>query len=48
MQAAVMRALAKKNAESMRGDGMDAGTMMEGRAGSLMVVDEFDDEDDFY
>ncbi|KAL3760088.1 hypothetical protein ACHAWU_004246 [Discostella pseudostelligera] len=47
MQAAVMRALAKKNVESMRGDGMDARTMMEGRAGSLMVVDEFDDEDDF-
>ncbi len=48
MQAAVMRALAKKKEASLGGDGVDTGAMVEGRAGGLAIVDEFDDEDDFY
>jgi hypothetical protein len=48
MQAAVMRALAKKKEASLGGDGMETRAMVEGRAGGLAIVDEFDDEDDFY
>ena len=48
MQAAVMRALAKKKEALLGGDGMETRAMVEGRADGLAIVDEFDDEDDFY
>ena len=48
MQAAVMRALAKKQLVSGADGIIDAREIMEGRNDSLLVVDEFDDEDDFY
>lgn len=57
MQAAVMRALAKKRGMevneggelSMMGDGGDnEEMMMMGGISGMMVVDGFDDEDDFY
>lgn len=57
MQAAVMRALAKKRGMELAEDGqltMDSGSggememMMAGGVSGMMIVDEFDDEDDFY
>lgn len=48
MQAAVMRALAKKQLVPGADGIIDAREIMEGRNDSLIVVDEFDDEDDFY
>ena len=62
MQAAVMRALAKKRGMDVTesgeltmmdedGDdigGLDMEMMMAGGISGMMVVDEFDDEDDFY
>ena len=50
MAAAVMRALAKKRGMMVpSASGDDGGMMMEMGGGiSGMIVDEFDDEDDFY
>ena len=47
MAAAVMRALAKKRG-MMVPSGDEGEMMMEGGGISGMIVDEFDDEDDFY
>lgn len=48
MQAAVMRALAKKKEASLGSDDVDTRAIVEGRAHDLVIVNEFDDEDDFY
>ncbi|KAL7534912.1 hypothetical protein ACHAWF_004996 [Thalassiosira exigua] len=51
MQAAVMRALAKKRGMDLMAQGGDDEEMevaMMGGVSGMMVVDEFDDEDDFY
>lgn len=48
MQAAVMRALAKKQLVPGADGIIDAREIMEGQNDGLIVVDEFDDEDDFY